>query len=127
VLATDYSTPDILNLVLGVGVVLGGIGYAVGQFFSARRKGVSDSLATALNEISALNSRAERLEKLAASQASEMANLKSENALLRNLVTGGQPVIDEVDKRAAELKEFARKEHEKTRAAIAAIRKDTQP
>lgn len=121
------TTPaDALSLVLGAGAILGGIGYAVGQFLSSRRKGVSDSLATALNEIAALNTRATRLESLLSDQAAELAAVKQENALLRTLVTGGEPVIAEIDKRAHELKEFARAEHEKTRAAIMAIRKESE-
>lgn len=123
--ALSVQATDTLNTIIGAGAILGGIGYAVGQFLSSRRKGVADSLATALNEITALNQRADRLEEQLTDQSAEVTNLKQENMLLRSLVTGGQPILDEIDRRAEELKEFARAEHEKTRQVIAQIRRDT--
>lgn len=105
-----------------VGIILGGVGYAAGQFFSSRRRAVSDSLKTALDEVEANKLRAGRLAEVAAEKSSELAEVKLENQSLRSiLVSGGavsQDIVAAIDRSLEETKVFVHAEHEKTRAAI---------
>lgn len=63
---------DFITLIALIGVVLGGLGYAAGVFLSSRRRGVSDALSTALDEVAAMRLRADRL-------AEEVANLRKKH------------------------------------------------
>lgn len=83
------STDEIINWVLVVGVIVGGIGYAVGQFTSQKRRGQSDALDIALKEIEALRIRAERQEDDMRKMHLEVTKLRAENESLRSLLTGG--------------------------------------
>lgn len=110
-----------LSLTLGAGAILGGVGYALGQFISARRKGVADSLATALDEIRIARDRIARLEAEMHHQAEETAALRAENAILRGLVSGAAPILEAIEKARTEMEELIRAEHEKTRVLIETI------
>lgn len=113
---------SMFSIVLSTGAVLGGIGYAVGQFISARRKGIADSLGTALDEIEVIKARAARLETELFKQAQEMGELKGENATLRSVLGGGSAVIEALTSAKRELEVYIVAEHEKTRALIERIR-----
>lgn len=77
-----------LNLVVVVGVILAGIGYAVGQFWSQRRRGQSDALQVALDEIQALQVRADRQSREISELRARVAELSAENVTLRSLIRG---------------------------------------
>jgi nanoRNase/pAp phosphatase (c-di-AMP/oligoRNAs hydrolase) len=109
---------------LTAAVLFAGITYATGQFLAGRRKGVTEALETALNEVRAITIRADRLEDEMHRMATEMAEVKQENVILRGLVTGGQPAVDAIDRAKAELTKITELEHEKTRRAIEAIREN---
>lgn len=117
---------DIISAALGVGALFGGIGYAVGQFLSSRRRGVADSLATALDEVKAISLRADRFEDELHRQAQDMAELRAENVTLRSLLTGGEPILRALEKAKAEVEAFATAEHDKTRALIERITKEVR-
>lgn len=117
------SSAEFISLAIGTATVLGGIGYAIGQFISARRKGLAESLQTAVAEIAVLNGVVTRLEQELHRQADELARVKAENTTLRSVVTGVTPsVISLIEEKAAEMREFARSEHEKTRRLIKEVR-----
>lgn len=116
------ATQEWLSSLLGAGVMFGGIGYAVGQFFSQRRKSISDSLSTALDEVAAVSLRADRLEEEMHKQATEMAGLRQENGILRGLVTGNAPLLEALSSAKGELEALLRTEHEKTRTLIESIK-----
>lgn len=109
---------------LSAAVLIAGISYALGQFFAGRRKGLAEALETALNEVRAVQLRADRLEDEMHRMAQEMAEVKQENVVLRGVVTGGKPVVDAIDKAKADLAKLTEAEHEKTRRAIEAIREN---
>jgi hypothetical protein len=110
-----------VSIIIGVGTVLGGVGYAVGQFMSSRRKGLQESLAVAVSEITVLNGKLQRMETEMHRQADEVALLKAENVTLRSVISGNGGFEQMIDEKKAELEAFARNEHEKTRALIREI------
>lgn len=118
------TAAEIASGALAFGAVLGGVGYAVGQFFSSRRKGLADTLATSLSEIDLLSRVVHRLEAEMHIQATELGALKAENATLRSAVGGGEPVIRRMEQAKAEIEAFAHAEHEKTRELILRVRKE---
>lgn len=85
-----------LNIVLVLGVVLGGIGYAMGQFLSQRRKGAGEALSVALQEVSALKIRADRLAYELEQVRTDMRKLHAENQTLRNLLSGGTFLAEQI-------------------------------
>lgn len=111
-----------LDSILGIGAIVGGFGYAAGSFLTSRRRGIGESLQTALGEIQAERSRGDRLESEMHRMAQDMAELRAENVTLRNLLTGGQPLLDALERTKREVEDFARTEHERTRALIEQIR-----
>lgn len=80
-----------LNLILVLGVILGGVGYAFGQFTSQRRRGQSDALDVALKEIDALRVRSERQDRELATMRTEVLRLGAENDSFRTLLVGATP------------------------------------
>lgn len=84
------TSSDLLNSVLAIGAITGGIAYAIGQYVSSRKRGVGDALGIALAEVEAMKGKTERLEKEMVALQAEIHGLKTENATLRDLVkTGG--------------------------------------
>lgn len=106
--------------------MLGGIGYAIGQFFSSRRKGISDSLRTALDEVAAEKLARERLAVLAQEKATDLATAKAEVVTLRNALSSGAKAAPEIIKAINDsmqlVMKVVREEQEKTRAAIATLK-----
>ena len=86
----------LLNTLLIIGVILGGIGYAVGQFASQRRKGQSDALQVALSEIDALRVRAERQQDELTKLREDVARLHAENVTLREVLSGGTFLAEQI-------------------------------
>ena len=83
-----------LNVILIVGVIVAGIGYAAGQFLTQRRKGASDALGVALDEIAALTVRADRLAADVRDLSAQLTAVRAENQTLRGLIVdlrGGTP------------------------------------
>lgn len=78
---------EIMNSALAVGAILGGVAYALGQWMSARKRGSSDALRIAVEEVNAIKIRVERIEKENIDLHIELASLKKENKLLRDLLT----------------------------------------
>jgi hypothetical protein len=78
---------DTLTIVIGVGTVLGGMGYAAGQFISSRRRGLQDSLTIALAEITLLNGKLTRLEAEMGRMSADLEKLQTENKILRSVIT----------------------------------------
>jgi len=78
----------ILSYAIIAGVILGGIGYAIGQFTSQRRKGQNDSFELALKEIEVLRQRSDRQDTEMRALHKEMNALRSENEVLRGLLNG---------------------------------------
>ena len=87
---------DLLGRLVAVGIVIGGIGYAVGQFLAQRAKGHSDALNVALKEIEALRVRAERQDAEMRQMHLEMAALRAENESFRSLLTGGTFLAEQI-------------------------------
>lgn len=116
------SPVDILSYALGFGALVGGIGYAVGQYFSSRRRGVSDSLKTALDEVEVGKVRGDRLSILLAEKTDELSQAKMENHTLRTTLTSGAAVapaiLEALNAALTDAKKFAHDEHERTRKAI---------
>ena len=83
-----------LNVILIVGVIVAGIGYAAGQFLTQRRKGAADALGVALDEIAALTVRADRLAADVRDLSAQLTAVRAENQTLRGLIVdlrGGKP------------------------------------
>lgn len=80
---------SLLQIVLAIGVIVGGLGYAVGQFMSQRRKGGSDALTTAIEEVQAIRIRTDRLEREVGELQEANLRLASENKTMRELLQGG--------------------------------------
>jgi hypothetical protein len=78
---------EVTSIIIGVGTVLGGLGYAAGQFVSSRRKGLQDSLTIALAEITLLNGKLSRLESEMARMGVDLSRLQAENVTLRSVIT----------------------------------------
>ena len=85
-----------LNLILIVGVILAGIGYAVGTFLTQRRKGAADALAVALDEIEELRTRADRLADEMTTMRTELAKISAENHPMREILSGGTFLADQI-------------------------------
>jgi hypothetical protein len=85
----------LLNYILVIGVIVAGTGYALGQFFSARRRGMGDSLDVAMHEIEALRVRDERRRVEVEELRSEVGMLRAENDSFRSLLTGGTFLADQ--------------------------------
>lgn len=79
-----------------LGVILGGIGYAAGQFLSQRRKGAGEALAVALDEIKAVQTKADRLTREVEQMRGELTRLEAENRTLRNVLAGGTFLADQI-------------------------------
>lgn len=113
---------ELLSVLLTAGAVTGGVGYAIGQFFSSRRKGVQDSLKTALDEVDVAKVRADRLAILASEKADELAAVRMENQTLKDVLTSGSTVAPEIvrgiENALARGMALVQAEHEKTRAAF---------
>lgn len=128
-LLADY-TQVWVNTALGAGALLGGVGYALGQFVSSRRKGLGDSLKTALDEIEVERVARERLARLAVEKADELAATKLENSTLRSALStqGGKElagaIIDHLTASTAELKKFIHEEHERCLAELTRMERD---
>jgi predicted nuclease with TOPRIM domain len=86
------SFSSLADGVLLFAVILGGLGYASGQFFSQRRKGQSDALSVALQEVEALRGRATRLESELQEVHSEIEKLRVANETLRNVVVNAEHI-----------------------------------
>lgn len=95
-----------LTLLIAIGAILGGMGYATGQFLSSRRKGVADALSTALDEVAAMRLRGDRLhEEMAAMKAkydaemgalrARLTALEQENHTLRETLRSGGALAPE--------------------------------
>lgn len=105
------SAGDIINFAIAVGALLGGIGYAVGQLLSSRKKGQSEALRIAVEEVEAIKIRADRLEKELASVQTEIQELRKENAILRSVISSRgdletklvQAIEDSVDRQTKRL------------------------
>lgn len=117
-----------IALVTAVGLVLSGVGYSLGVFLSSRRKGVADSLETALNEVTAMRLRADRLAEELANLRKQhdeeltalrrrMAILEAENNTLRETLQTGIRLAPEFEKLVAE--QLAR--HEERSEAMLAL------
>ena len=85
-----------LDTIMAVGLVLGGIGYAVGQFTAQRRKGTAEALHVALDEIAALRVRTERQESELMLVKGDLAAVRAENDTLRSLLTGGTFLAEQI-------------------------------
>jgi hypothetical protein len=75
-----------LETIIGIGVMVGGISYAVGMIISSRKKGTGDALSIALDEIEVMKGRADRLEKDLVAVQAELHALQKENETLRQLL-----------------------------------------
>jgi len=120
----EATTQDWVNTALGAGALMGGVGYAIGQFFSSRRRGLSETLKTALDEIEAEKLAKERAAKTAMEKADELAATKLEVSALRNALTqgGGEALTAEIIKAIGastrEIKALLREEHAKLRELL---------
>jgi hypothetical protein len=85
-----------LNVILVIGVILGGVGYALGTFVSQKRKGTAEALGVALDEIAALRVKAERQDQELLVMRGELAALRAENETLRSLLTGGTFLAEQI-------------------------------
>ena len=90
------AVDGLLNYVLIAGVILAGIGYAFGQFWSARRRGVDDSLDVAMHEIEALRVRDDRRRRELDELRQEVAMLRAENDSFRSVLTGGTFLAEQI-------------------------------
>jgi hypothetical protein len=86
----------LLSRIFAAAMIIGGIGYAVGQFFSQRAKGSSDALSVAMGEIAALQVRADRQGTELADLGTEVLKLRTENESLRSLLTGGTFLAEQI-------------------------------
>jgi hypothetical protein len=75
-----------LETILGFGVMVGGISYAIGMVISSRKKGTGDALGIAIDEIEVMKGRADRLEKELIAVQGEVHALQKENDVLRQLL-----------------------------------------
>lgn len=113
---------DILSWALGAGALVGGLGYAAGQFVSSRRRALSDSLSTALNEVTAYQNKTNRLESELSEVKTEMQQLRNANQVLQQSIASGVHIAPAIEAAMSairvELATIAEREHEKTRALI---------
>lgn len=118
------STQDIVNTTLGGAAILAGVGYALGQFFSSRKKGTSDSLATALDEIAIQKERSQRLAEVATLKTAELSEKQQEIAILKNLISTGSEknLSDALEAAVSDCMKTMHTEHEKTRELIELLR-----
>lgn len=111
-----------IAVALSAVVALGGVGYGVGSFFTSRRRGVADSLKTALDEVAVAQMKADRLAILASEKADELAAARMENQTLKDVLTSGSTVAPEIVKGIESALErglaLVKSEHEKTRQAF---------
>lgn len=129
------ATGDWLSYALGAGALVGGIGYAAGQFVSSRRRALGDSLDTAIAEVHAYKGKTDRLEFEIAEMQEKIHRLEEENIILKNAIATGDhlaPRIAEaisqqaeaaVRKLMSDIQDVANREHAKTRALIKEINK----
>jgi hypothetical protein len=75
-----------LETIIGIGVMVGGISYAIGMIISSRKKGTGDALGIAIDEIEVVKGRADRLEKELIAVQAEVHALQKENDILRQLL-----------------------------------------
>lgn len=106
--------------IIAFGLLISGIAYALGQFFGSRKKGLSESLNTALSEIEAQKQKSERLEEELTRQRKELEYLKSENESLKKLLrevgpADYQKIIDAITSAFEILKESILEEIKKVR------------
>lgn len=80
------TSDALLNRILIVGTIIGGIAYAWGQFRSQRGRGASEALTTAMAEFAAMKLRADRLEQDLATVNLRLRDLEGENSILRGLI-----------------------------------------
>ena len=78
----------VLDQAVTIGLIASGVGYAIGQLFRSRRQALSDSLATALDEVSAIRIKVERLEAEINRQNGIIDKLQKEKQVLRSLTMG---------------------------------------
>jgi hypothetical protein len=81
---------DALETILAAGAVVGGVAYALGQWVSARKRGASDALRIALEEVDAIKLRTDRLEKELHATQAELHEVRKENVTLRGLLVERQ-------------------------------------
>lgn len=114
-----------LDTVLAVGFIVAGVSYAVAQFFSGRRKGLSEAMTTLGEELKISNAKCSRLEEELFKQTQTLAECKAEAITMRSLLVGGRDMTDNVEQIARDavktLEKFSRDEHEKTRRLIREI------
>lgn len=77
-------------------VFIGGIGYSVGAFIQQRRKAASDALGIALQEIAALRVRIDRQQEEIGSLTVSMERVDAENTTLRELLSGGTFLAEQI-------------------------------
>lgn len=102
---------DSINFAVAVGALLAGIGYAAGQLLSSKKKGQSDALGIALEEVEAIKIRADRLEKELDEVKDAMQDLRKENEVLRSVISSRndldgklvQAIEDSVEKQTRRL------------------------
>ena len=85
-----------LSRLFAVALIIGGVGYATGQFFSQRSKGRSDALNVAMGEIAALQVRADRQGAELVELQATVVKVKAENESLRSLLTGGTFLAEQI-------------------------------
>lgn len=111
-----------VSFALGAGALMGGIGYAAGQFLSARRRALGDSLETALNELSAMKTRADRLEGEVGELRGKVQRLGEENNVLRSAIASGDHIAPAIENAlrvvTAEVRAIAEEQHQETRALL---------
>lgn len=111
-----------INTAIGIGVLLGGVGYAVGQFYGSRSKGQSDALDTALNEIAAEKIAKERLALIATEKTADLGAARAEVVTLRAVLASGATaapeIIEKIDQALAACTRVMIAEQEKTRKVI---------
>ena len=109
----------LLSRLFAVALIIGGVGYATGQFFSQRSKGRSDALNVAMGEIAALQIRADRQGREITQLTAEVVKVQAENESLRSLLTGGSFLAEQIRVLVAD-------EVEKGAHLTAALLRDTQ-
>jgi hypothetical protein len=85
--ALILTISETFNGLLAAGAVVGGVAYAFGQWISARKRGGSDALHIAVEEVSAIKIRVDRLEIENKGLRDEISTLHRENQTLRGLLT----------------------------------------
>jgi hypothetical protein len=85
-----------LQRIIAFGLIIGGVGYGVGQWVSQKGRGHSDALEVALREIEALRVRSERQDQEMKNMHQELAMLRAENESFRSVLTGGTFLAEQI-------------------------------